>query len=150
MLKYVKKFENKRPEPVLLSTDASELSHRGGKIRLHSPLQNIRWVRLYKKAERPGVSFQYLYRLLWRIPIVKWNSIDVVICWSCAGTPVTARQYQMTRLLNLPCFQVSNQTITQSPILRPLTPFNRLRENQMLAASMVSDGNAYGASSGVY
>ena len=27
----------------------------------------------------PGVSFQYLYRLLWRIPMVKWNSINSCI-----------------------------------------------------------------------
>ena len=60
MLKYVKKFENKRPEPVLLPTDASELSHRGGKIRHHSPIQNIRWVRLYKKAEGPhGPAYRF-------------------------------------------------------------------------------------------
>ena len=28
---------------------------------------------------RPGVSFQYLYHLLWRILIVKWNSLERVV-----------------------------------------------------------------------
>ena len=54
--------------------------------RLTSPaMQQVRAGR-YRSFEfvcssrRPhGVSFQYLYRLLWRIPIVKWNSLKRVV-----------------------------------------------------------------------
>ena len=36
------------------------------------------WVRFYRD-ERPAISFQYLYCLLWRIPIVKWNSLERIV-----------------------------------------------------------------------
>ena len=69
-----------------------DMSKHSKTIRLTSPaMQQVRagryllrfkaisgWVRFYRD-ERPGVLFQYLYCLLWRIPIVKWNSLERVV-----------------------------------------------------------------------
>ena len=34
-----------------------------------------------RKGTRPGVSFQYLYRVLWPKPTKKWNSIESCFCF---------------------------------------------------------------------
>ena len=69
MLKYVKTCQNNRP---YLDTS-----------RLSSPIQNIRRVRLYTKRLNGRMARRFVsilvYLLLWRIPIVKWNSLEHVV-----------------------------------------------------------------------
>ena len=62
MLKYVRTYQNNTPQSAAKPRPGQRLLCLSG------------WVRFYRD-ERPGVSFQYLYRLLWRIPIVQWNSL---------------------------------------------------------------------------